>query len=119
MYMSVPTGGLNIRFLDWLNFMPMPLAHLPKSFGLEELKKGFLPHFFNTPENQEVLYSKNTTSWAGLKLWSVMQRLGNWYKIHRNDQFDFQKEVQEYCISDVDILLQACWKFRQIAKSDV
>ena len=39
MCMSVPTGGLNIRFLDSLNFLPMPLAQLPKSFGLEELKK--------------------------------------------------------------------------------
>ena len=27
----------------------------------------------------------------------------DWYKIHKNDQFDFQKEMQEYCISDVDI----------------
>ena len=41
-----------------------------------------------------------------------------WYKIHKNDQFDFQKEMQEYCISDVDILLQAyVWKFRQLLKS--
>ena len=41
----------------------------------------------------------------------------DWYKIHKNDQFDFQKEMQEYCISDVDILLQACWKLRQLLKS--
>ena len=45
MYMSVPTGGLNIRFLDSLNFLPMPLAQLPKSFGLEELKKGCVSSF--------------------------------------------------------------------------
>ena len=25
--------------------------------------------------------------------------------------------MQKYCISDVDILLQACWKFRQLLKS--
>ena len=25
--------------------------------------------------------------------------------------------MQDYCISDVDILLQACWKFRQLLKS--
>ena len=29
----------------------------------------------------------------------------------------FRKEMEEYCISDVDILLQACWKFRQLLKS--
>ena len=53
MHMSVSTGGLNIRFLDSLNFLSMPLAQLPKSFGLEELEKGFFPHFFNTKENQD------------------------------------------------------------------
>ena len=41
MYMRVSTGGLNIRLLDSLNFLPMPLAQLPKSFGLQELKKDF------------------------------------------------------------------------------
>ena len=44
-----------------------------------------------------------------------------WFKCKlkppKNDQFDFQKEIQEYCISDGDILLQACWKFRQLLKS--
>ena len=40
MFMKVGRG-LNIRILDSLNFLPMPLASLPKSFGLEELKKGY------------------------------------------------------------------------------
>ena len=52
MYMKVPTDGLNIRLLDSLNFLPMPLAQLPKSFGLTELKKGFFPHYYNTVEHQ-------------------------------------------------------------------
>ena len=29
-----------------------PLATFPKTFGLRELKKGFYPYFFDTPENQ-------------------------------------------------------------------
>ena len=58
MYMQVPTGGINIRLLDSLNFLPMPLAQLPKSFGLVELKKGFFPHFYNTAKHQnDVLIS--------------------------------------------------------------
>ena len=120
MYMSVPTGGLNIRFLDSLNFLPMPLAQLPKSFGLKELKKSFFPHFFNTPENQEVvLLNLPDIQYYDPDSMSKDRRneFLDWYKIHRNDQFDFQKEMQEYCISDVDILLQACWKFRQLLKS--
>ena len=45
--MSMQIGnGLNIRVLDSLNFLPMPLAALPAAFGLKELKKGYFPHFF-------------------------------------------------------------------------
>ena len=39
--------GLNIRFLDSLNFLNMPLSQVPKSFGLKEMKKGFFPHLYN------------------------------------------------------------------------
>ena len=41
-----------------------------------------------------------------------------WYEIHKNDTFDFQKEMREYCISDVDILLKACWKFRKLLRNE-
>ena len=47
-----------IRFIDSLSFLPMALDNFTDTFGLSEndetlhLKKGFFPHFFNTPENQ-------------------------------------------------------------------
>ena len=31
---------LNMRIIDSLNFLPMPLSHFPKYFELNELKKG-------------------------------------------------------------------------------
>ena len=119
MYMRVSTGGMNIRLLDSLNFLPMPLAQLPKSFGLEELKKGFFPHFFNTPDNQEdILLNLPDMKYYDPDSMSKERRkeFMEWYEIHKNDTFGFQKEMQEYCISDVDILLQACWKLRQLLK---
>jgi hypothetical protein len=51
MYVYVGSG-LAIRVIDSLNFLPMSLAKLPDSFGLEELKKGYFPHYFNTKANQ-------------------------------------------------------------------
>ena len=42
----------NITIKDSINFLPMGLAKLPKCFELTELKKGYFPHYFNTPENQ-------------------------------------------------------------------
>ena len=120
MYMQVPTGGINIRLLDSLNFLPMPLAQLPKSFGLVELKKGFFPHFYNTAEHQnDVLISLPDVKYYDPDSMSKERReeFFKWYEEHKNDMFGFQKEMEEYCVSDVDILLQFCWKFRQLLKS--
>ncbi|XP_053373006.1 uncharacterized protein LOC128546475 [Mercenaria mercenaria] len=37
-----------------------------------------------------------------------------WLSEKKNDVFDFRKEMLEYCRSDVDILRQACLKFREL-----
>ena len=48
----------------------------------------------------------------------------NWYeqKVKSKATFNFKKEINEYCRSDVDILRRACGKFRsmfmQICKFD-
>ncbi|KAG8231307.1 hypothetical protein J437_LFUL006963 [Ladona fulva] len=48
--LSITFKGL--RFIDSLNFLPMSLAKLPISFGLQDsLVKGYFPHFHNTKEN--------------------------------------------------------------------
>jgi len=39
-----------LNFLDLLNFMPMSLKSMPKSFELT-CKKRYYPHFFNTAKN--------------------------------------------------------------------
>lgn len=50
MYMAIK--AYNIRFIDSINFVNDALEKLPGTFGLKELKKGYFPHLFNTPENQ-------------------------------------------------------------------
>ena len=42
----------NVKFLDSLNYLHMPLSALPKAYGLTQIEKGTFPHLFNTPENQ-------------------------------------------------------------------
>ena len=42
----------NVKFIDSMNFFPMALSNFPKTFRIDELKKGFFPHFFNTQQNQ-------------------------------------------------------------------
>ena len=48
--LSFQSGPL--KFIDSLCFLPMPLASFPSTFNLTELKKGFFPHLFNTPDKQ-------------------------------------------------------------------
>ena len=45
---------MNIKILDSLNFLNMPLDKLPKSFGL----KGYFPHLYNTQEMNNLGGSK-------------------------------------------------------------
>ena len=49
--LSLTSGKL--KFIDSLCFLPFPLNSFSDTFGLNELKKGFFPHLFNTLENQE------------------------------------------------------------------
>jgi len=43
----------SIRFIDSVNFIAGKLSNFTQTFGLTELKKGYFPHLFNLPENQE------------------------------------------------------------------
>ena len=45
----------NVKFINSMNFFPMALSNFPKTFGINELKKGFFPHFFNTQQNQNYI----------------------------------------------------------------
>ena len=83
------------------------------------MKKGFFHHFYNIQENQNVILS----SLPDMKYYDPdtmskgrREEFFEWYEQHKNEPFDFQKEMKEYCVSDVDILLQACWKFRELLR---
>ena len=119
MYMKVGRG-LNLRIIGSLNFLPMPLAKFPKTFELKELKKGFFPYYFNTPENQNVVLCNlpemkfyDSDSMSNTR----REEFLNWYSEHKHDVFDFSKEIHEYCLSDVKILMEGCIKFRDLVMS--
>ena len=51
--MQLLVKDYDIRVIDSLNWFQMPLAKLPKTFGLDETKlsKGTFPHLFNIKEH--------------------------------------------------------------------
>ena len=112
----------NINFIDSLSFFQMPLSAFPKTFGLTELKKGYFPHLFNTPENQDYVgpipekefYMPETMSVNGRKDFE------KWHDKERaeNVVFDFQKELLEYCESDVKLLKKGCLTFKRLFEKE-
>ena len=120
MYIHVQRG-LNIRIVDSLNFLPMKLAKLPDAFGLEALKKGFFPHLFSSNHHFSYTGKYPSPEFYCPDYMSSDERAEFlvWYKdkIDRGEQFDLQKEIVEYCQSDVHILRNACLRFREIILS--
>ena len=110
--------AVEIKFIDSLNFIPMPLAKFPKTFGLDELCKGYFPHYFNKDENQQYVgpipcqedYGVNTMKPE------AREKFLTWHQeqVENNYVFDFQKEILAYCSSDVDIMAESCKLYREM-----
>ena len=112
MFMEIPK--IRIRFIDSLNFLQIPLKAFPKTFGLEELKKGYFPHYFNKTCNQNYvgkIPSKKHYGFNQMKSGERETFLKCYEERANNYVFDFQKEIIEYCRSDVDILRRSMMKF--------
>src|SRR5262249_1386886 len=106
-----------VRFVDSCRFLPMPLSKFPDAFALtSNLKNGDFPHFFNLRENWDYVGPLPDFKYFGAESRSPEEKvkLYKWWKQQRDDgyEFDFQKEIKEYCENDVNILEAGCLKFR-------
>ena len=104
-----------LTFKDTLCFLSYPLAAFPSTFGLKELKKGYFPHAFNTPENQGYVGSippKHYYDPEGMKP-KAKAAFETWYdaQLAGGETFDLQKELEGYCQSDVALLKAGCEAF--------
>ena len=113
--MEIPK--LSIRFIDSLNFLQMPLEAFPKTFSMNELKKGYFPHYFNKTCNENYIGSIPSKKHYGYNQMKPDGRTKflKWYddRVSENYVFDFHKEIIEYCRSDVDILRRGIMKLRE------
>ena len=110
MFMEIPK--LSIRFIDSLNILQMP-----KTFDINELKKGYFPHYFNKECNKNYvghIPSKKHYSYNQMKS-DERTKFWKWYEkcVSENYVFDFKRETFEYCQSDVDILRRGIMKLRE------
>ena len=101
----------SLTFKDSLCFLPFPLSAFPATFGLKELKKGYFPHSFNTPEHQSYKGRIPAMSYYdpdGMKV--EEKKFEKWYSEQRG-VYDFEKELLGYCKSDVELLKRGCEAF--------
>jgi hypothetical protein len=106
-----------IKILDSHNFVASPVSAFTKTFGLNELKKGYFPHYLNTNENQNYVGPFPNVKYYGVDTVENTARKQflkcHANKVKENYAFDFQKEFVEYCDSDVDILRRGCLELRK------
>ena len=104
-----------LKFKDSTSFLNMPLENFTKTFGLTELKKGYFPHSFNRKENQnyegplpDLKYYEtncmNTKKKEAVEKWHAEEML-------KGESWNFEKELLEYCESDVKVLKEGCLAF--------
>ena len=106
-----------VKFIDSLCFLPMPLASFPSTFNLTELKRGFFPHLFNTPDHQQYVGRIPDLEFYdpdGM-MTKKKDELTRWHadQVRRNVPFHFKHEMIEYCKSDVALLKAGCEALQQ------
>ena len=102
-----------LTFKDSLCFLSFPLSAFPATFGLQELKKGYFPHSFNTPDHQNYVGSIPAMQYYdpnGMKV-KEKKEFEKWYGEQHGLVFDFKMELLGYCKSDVALLKAGCEAF--------
>ena len=118
--MTIPM--FNIKFIDSLNFIPMSLAKFPKTFGQDELCKGYFPHMFNKEENQNYVGPIPCQNDYGVNFMKPGEREAfiAWHdeQVQNNYRYDFREEIIKYCRSDVDIMRKCCLLYREMFRKE-
>ena len=112
----------DIKFIDSINFIPMALAKFPKTFGQDELCKGYFPHAFNKDENQNYVGPIPCKNDYGVNFMKPGERDAfiSWHdeQVASNYRYDFREEIIKYCRSDVDILRNCCLLYREMFRDE-
>uniref|UniRef100_A0AC34RHK7 DNA-directed DNA polymerase n=1 Tax=Panagrolaimus sp. JU765 TaxID=591449 RepID=A0AC34RHK7_9BILA len=101
-----------IRFIDSVNFIPMSLSNLPKTFNLDVNDKGYFPYMANsmTDYTLDELPPIESFGYAS-KPPQAQLDLKKWYDENKQTKWNLKKELDHYCKNDVRILAHACQKF--------
>ncbi|XP_073496117.1 uncharacterized protein [Phyllobates terribilis] len=106
---------LNIRFIDFLNFLPVNFGNLPTAMGFPVLM-GYFPHSFNTETNQTYVGPLPPMEFYDVAFMTPGDRevFTVWYKKHKNTTFNLKSELSSHCSQAVEVLRKACERYRDL-----
>jgi hypothetical protein len=134
---TIPFGAnKSAVFLDFRNFMPSSLKSISISFGLSN-QKGDFPHKFNNGQNTFYegcipIINHPDDYWC-LETKRTQEEVDEFYEFYSEQtliyctcedmcsctkkKWNFQEQIQKYCWLDVDVLAEACMRYRENALS--
>lgn len=121
--MNITCRKNKLRFKDSLCLLPVPLADLPKMFGLQSAK-GDMPFSFISRDNLDYRgeppaekyweFEKKKDDKAK-SMREYYQSLVDRYDPEKSETwYDFEKELRKYCANDVEILVKSLVAMRKI-----
>ena len=115
MYMAFKKHRL--RFVDSLHFFLEPLHKLSATYNIDT-KKGFFPHHFNRPGNQNYVGEVPSEDTYGIKSMDAdtyNKKFKPWNdEVKSKPNWDFKHEMTSYCKADVELLSESVLKFRNL-----
>ncbi|XP_044161370.1 uncharacterized protein LOC122946097 isoform X2 [Bufo gargarizans] len=104
---------LNMRFIDFLNFLPVDFHSLPTAMGFPGIT-GYFPKSFNTEANQTYVGPLPAKEYYDVDYMTADDRkvFMAWYEEHKNTTFDLKSALISHCEQAVEVLRKACERYR-------
>ena len=101
--------GIGVRFIDSFSFLPRALKYLGDDFKLpKEDRKGYFPHLFNTPQNQDYSGRIPDRDFFGYRELHEKEKgeFDAWYdqQIQEDKVWTLKTEIIKYCQQDTRVL---------------
>jgi hypothetical protein len=99
-------------------FIAKPLESFSKTFNLNDCKKGWFPHDFNRKSNFHYVGKFPGKEYFKSEFFNITKKeeFNIWYDTVKDQVFDFERQLRDYCWSDVELLSQGCLEFSKIMK---
>lgn len=112
-----------IRFIDSYNFIPMALDKVGDALSLPDAirqkGKGYFPHGYNRIENyikSRITLPPKKDYYADGMMAAKHDKFVKWWDDNKNTSFDLPEQLRIYGQNDVDLLLHALVKYRQLVR---